>query len=78
MGTYPCHKRQPAHDTKSSVTESLFRETTTKPSAVFSDIEELTIKQLHIGGRTIEKYSSSGIPEKLENVTHFKSDFKDK
>ena len=55
-----------------------FVKPTTKPSAVFSDIEELTIKQLHIGGRTIEKYSSSGIPEKLENVTHFKSDFKDK
>ena len=55
-----------------------FVKPTTKPSAVFSDIEELTIKQLHIGGRTIEKYSSSGIPEKLENVIHFKSDFKDK
>lgn len=50
----------------------------TNPSAIFSDIEHLTIKQLHIGGRKIEDYNSSGIPSKLKNVTHFKNDFNKK
>lgn len=54
-----------------------FAKPITEPSAIFSDIEELTIKQLHIGGRKIDQYDLSGIPQKLENVTHFKNDFKD-
>lgn len=53
-----------------------FVKPTATPSAVFSDIEELTIKQLYIGGRKIEKQELAGIPEKLDNVAHFNNDFK--
>lgn len=46
----------------------------TNPSATFSGITNLTIEQLYIGGKKIEKRDLSGIPDHLNDVTHFISD----
>jgi len=48
----------------------------TNPSATFSGITELTVEQLYIGGRKIETLDLSGIPDSLNDITHFINDFK--
>lgn len=51
-----------------------------KPSAqstaVISDIKDLTIKGLYVGGKKIEQYDETGLPEQLNNVDRFSHDFK--
>ncbi len=45
------------------------------PTATFTGIKNLTIKQLYINGRKIEQYNQSGIAEQLDDVTNFVHDF---
>lgn len=45
------------------------------PSATFSGITNLTVKELHVGGLRIRKRDSSGLPDNLNYVTNFTCDF---
>lgn len=45
------------------------------PSATFSGIRNLTIKELYIGGQRIRKRDSSGLTDRLSYVTNFTCDF---
>ncbi len=47
------------------------------PTARFSDIRNLTVRQLHINGQRIGRYNQSGIPENPADVSHFVHDFED-
>ncbi len=69
--------RAERHKMRKVVLENVyFAKPSSHPSAVISDIKHLTIKDLHIGGRKVEKYNQSGLPDKLNNVSHFINDFK--
>ncbi len=66
------------HTLRNVVLENLyFMKPIPNPTARFSDIGNLTIKQLHINGQRIGRYSQSGIPETPDNVPHFFHDFED-
>lgn len=65
-----------SHMIRNVVLQNLyFMKPVPNPSATFSGITNLTVKELFIGGRRIEKRACSGISDNLENVTQFIHDF---